>query len=433
VLDEPTTALDVTTQIEVLRSLKSAIAKHRTSAIYVSHDLAVVTQIADEIIVLYNGQIMEKGPVETLIETPEHPYTKRLISALNTMPKNVRPQGPKGTSIDDIVLNVDNVTAGYGRIKNGVPLFPVLRNVSLKVGKGKAIGVIGESGCGKSTLARVISGLLPSSRGNVSLNGELLPTKLEKRSKEHLRKVQIAFQMPDTAVNPQHTVGEIIGRPLSFYKRSRGLDQKKRVEELLELVELAPFFSMRKPSELSGGQKQRVNLARALAAEPDVLLCDEVTSALDTIVARNVVELLKRLKSQLGIGFVFISHDLATVASFADEIVVMYAGRVIESGPVSMVLSPPFHPYTRLLLMSVPELRAGWLERAVASTEAQSAANKSVEIRDSGCPFFDRCPIRIDGTCDKTDAPVQAFENMNPHKIACHAPIEIISKGLHDS
>ena len=190
------------------------------------------------------------------------------------------------------------------------------------------------------------------------------------------------------------------------------------------MVELPLEFESRYPSELSGGQKQRVNLARALAADPEVMLCDEVTSALDSIVSSNVIKLLKRLRDQTGVSFVFISHDLSTVASFADEIVVLYAGRVVEQGPVDEVLSPPYHPYTRLLISSVPEMRIGWLEDTMQKREMAVGIARGVEITDVGCPFFNRCPIAIDGTCDVEIAPTR--EPSPEHFIACHRSMDEI-------
>ena len=224
--------------------------------------------------------------------------------------------------------------------------------------------------------------------------------------------------MADTALNPRQRIDHILGRPLEFYLGLRGGEKRKRIAELLEMVELPQDFAGRYPDELSGGQKQRINLARALAASPEVLLCDEVISALDSIVGANVIELLKRLRKKTGVSFVFISHDLSTVASFADEIVVLYAGRVVEQGHVDQVLSPPYHPYTRLLIASVPELRLGWLEETMETQEAQAGIDRVVQITEIGCPFYDRCPIAIEGTCDKEIPPIRKFGQS--HQIECH-------------
>jgi peptide/nickel transport system ATP-binding protein len=294
----------------------------------------------------------------------------------------------------------------------------VLRDVNVAIERGHTVGVIGESGCGKSTLARVMSGLLPASEGEVSLDGESLQPDLKNRSRSQLQKVQFVFQMADTALNPRQRIDHILGRPLEFYLGLKGDEKRQRIGELLHMVELPQEFAGRYPEELSGGQKQRVNLARALAASPEVLLCDEIISSLDTIVGANIIELLKRLRKETGVSFVFISHDLSTVASFADEIFVLYAGRVVEQGRTDRVLSPPYHPYTRLLISSVPELRVGWLEDTMKTQEAKAGIDRVVKLTEKGCAFFDRCPLAIEGTCDREIPPIRNLGD--GHTIECH-------------
>ena len=365
VLDEPTTALDVTTQIEVLKAFKSVIKQESTAAIYVTHDLSVVAQIADEIVVLYAGEIQEYGIAEQVISSPKHDYTRRLMSAVRPPPTAGQSDNSEKIISEKPVLELKNIYAGYGKTRNGFPKVSVLENINIKVNKGQTVGVIGESGSGKSTMARVMSGLLPASQGDVFLGGKHLCRDLRKRSRLELQKIQFVFQMADTALNPRQKIDQILGRPLEFFTGLKGGEKRKRIAELLEMVELPQDFSGRYPDELSGGQKQRINLARALAASPEILLCDEVISALDTIVGANIIELLKQLRKNTGVSFVFISHDLSTVASFADYIVVLYAGKVVDQGTVDEVLSPPYHPYTRLLIASVPELRVGWLEESI--------------------------------------------------------------------
>ena len=416
VLDEPTTALDVTTQIEVLKAFKSVIKQEGAAAIYVTHDLSVVAQIADHIVVLYAGDIQEQGTADQIINRPGHDYTRRLMAAVRPPPA----AGQGDESLDEHrreapALEVRNVNAGYGR---GASAVRVLSDVNVSVQRGHTVGVIGESGCGKSTLARVMSGLLPAREGDVLLDGERLRPSLKQRARSELQKIQFVFQMADTALNPRQSIDHILGRPLEFYLGLRGAEKRKRIAELLDMVELPAEFAGRYPEELSGGQKQRVNLARALAASPEVLLCDEVISALDTIVGANVIELLKRLRKQTGVSFVFISHDLSTIASFADEIVVLYAGRVVEQGKTDLVLSPPYHPYTRLLIASVPELRIGWLEETMQTQEAQAGIDRVVTLTEVGCPFFDRCPLAIEGTCDRETPPIRDLGG--GHTIECH-------------
>ena len=419
VLDEPTTALDVTTQIEVLKAFKSVIKQEGSAAIYVTHDLSVVAQIADHIVVLYAGEVQEHGSAEQVVNQPGHDYTRRLMHA-------VRPPPAAGQGDESLgehrrespALQVKDITAGYGRIHNGMPEITVLRDVNVSIERGHTVGVIGESGCGKSTLARVMAGLLPAAQGQVLLDGDELQPALQKRKRSELQKIQFVFQMADTALNPRQRIDHILGRPLEFYLGLKGNEKRRRIMELLDMVELPQDFAGRYPEELSGGQKQRVNLARALAASPEVLLCDEVISALDSIVGANVIELLKRLRKQTGVSFVFISHDLSTVASFADEIVVLYAGRVVEQGSADQVLSPPYHPYTRLLISSVPELRVGWLEETMQTQEAQAGIDRVVQLTEIGCPFFDRCPLAIEGTCDRETAPMRDLGD--GHLIECH-------------
>ncbi len=423
VLDEPTTALDVTTQIEVLKAFKKVIREENSAAIYVTHDLAVVAQVADHIVVLYGGEIMEQGSADQIINRPTHAYTKRLMDAVRPTP--VAGMGEivgKEHDRDVPSIEVNNMTAGYGKIENGEPAVTILRDVNVAVKNAHVVGVIGESGCGKSTMARVMAGLLPPSKGQIKLEGKELEGALLDRKLEELQKVQFVFQMADTALNPKQVIGDIIGRPLEFYHGLKGKERHAKVVEILDLVELPAEFASRYPMELSGGQKQRINLARSLAANPEVMLCDEVTSALDSIVGANVIKLLTNLRNKTGVSFVFISHDLSTVASFADEIVVLYAGRVVEQGPTDEVLSPPFHPYTRLLISSVPEMRIGWLEDTMQKREMAVGIARGVEITAVGCPFYNRCPMAIDGTCDRVNAPIRELED--GHQIACHLSLD---------
>ena len=419
VLDEPTTALDVTTQIEVLKAFKSVIKQEGSAAIYVTHDLSVVAQIADHIVVLYAGEVQEHGSAEQVVNQPGHDYTRRLMHAVRPPPAAGQGDESLGEHTrESPALQVKDITAGYGRKHNGMPAITVLRDVNVSIERGHTVGVIGESGCGKSTLARVMAGLLPAAQGQVLLDGDELQPALQKRKRSELQKIQFVFQMADTALNPRQRIDHILGRPLGFYLGLKGNEKRRRIMELLDMVELPQDFAGRYPEELSGGQKQRVNLARALAASPEVLLCDEVISALDSIVGANVIELLKRLRKQTGVSFVFISHDLSTIASFADEIVVLYAGRVVEQGTTDHVLSPPYHPYTRLLISSVPELRVGWLEETMQTQEAQAGIDRVVTLTAVGCPFFDRCPLAIKDTCDREIPPVRQLGG--GHTVECH-------------
>ncbi|MDO6962930.1 ABC transporter ATP-binding protein [Rhizobium alvei] len=363
VFDEPTTALDVTTQIDVLAAIKEAIRDTGVAALYITHDLAVVAQVSDDIMVLRHGKLVEKGPTEQIIHAPKEAYTQALVSVHEIAHVEKVPT-------DRPILEVRGVDAAYG---NGI--VKVLDQVSVEVHPGQTLAVVGESGSGKSTLARVITGLLPAKTGEIRFDGKVLSKKLDDRSKEDLRQLQMIYQMADVAMNPRHTVERIIGRPLSFYFGMDEKARKARVVELLDMIELGNGYGGRYPAELSGGQKQRVCIARALAAKPKMIICDEVTSALDPLVANGILKLLLDLQKHENVAYLFITHDLATVKSIADQIAVMYRGKVVRYGPKTEVLTPPFDDYTSLLLSSVPEMEVGWLEKAIGNRKMASAGN----------------------------------------------------------
>ena len=363
VFDEPTTALDVTTQIDVLAAIKEAIAATGVAALYITHDLAVVAQVSDHIMVLQQGDMVEYGTVDQIINDPQEDYTKALVSV-----RSIRHE--EKTPTDTPVLRVENVTARYAGTD-----FDVLKKINVDVHPGQTLAVVGESGSGKSTLARVITGLLPPSDGTITFDGRELAPALAQRPIEDLREMQMIYQMADTAMNPRQTVGTIIGRPLEFYFGLKGKAKQKRIQELLDEIELGDGFQDRYAAELSGGQKQRVCIARALAAKPKLIICDEVTSALDPLVADGILKLLLNLQKIEDVAYLFITHDLATVKAIADSIAVMYQGEVVRYGTKSQVLSPPFDDYTDLLLSSVPEMKIGWLEETIAHRKMESAGN----------------------------------------------------------
>ncbi|MBB3300082.1 peptide/nickel transport system ATP-binding protein [Rhizobium sp. BK077] len=362
VFDEPTTALDVTTQIDVLAAIKHAIEETHTAALYITHDLAVVAQISDDIMVLRYGKQVEYGSVQQIIEAPREDYTRALVNVRQAYREEAADQSTA-------LLKVENVSAEYS---NG---FKVLHDVSLHVPKGQTLAVVGESGSGKSTLARVITGLLPPSSGRIVFDGKPLMPGLKSRPNDDLRRIQLIYQMADTAMNPRQTVRDIIGRPLTFYYGLRGAEKTARVKELLDQIEMGKGFVDRYPAELSGGQKQRVAIARALAARPELILCDEPTSALDPLVAEGILKLLLRLQEEEQLSYVFITHDIAIVRAIADSVAVMHRGKLVRFGPKSTALSPPFDDYTDLLLKSVPEMEIGWLERVLATRRMESAGN----------------------------------------------------------
>lgn len=416
IFDEPTTALDVTTQVDVLKAFKRVVSQRNTTAVYVSHDLAVVAQIADNIVVLNQGEAVEQGQTEQILERPQHDYTKLLMQAARP---NIQQQIE---STADVLLDISHITAGYGKIdKDGRPAVPVLQDISLQIKPGTTTGIIGESGSGKSTLAKVIAGLLPPADGKIELFGKPLPKSLSDRTKQHFQQIQIVFQNADTALNPSHNIATVLGRPLEFYFGLKGQEKQDRINDLLELVQLPIDLAKRQCSELSGGQKQRINLARALAAKPKLILCDEVTSALDTVVGAAILELLADIQKRLNLAIMFISHDISTVRAICDDIVVLYAGQKVEHGDKQNFLTEPYHPYTHKLITSVPEMQQGWLEKVPIEQEYEvvNSDTDNSETKDTLlCRFMPRCSVAIKGLCDVKRPPYQ--QHPSGKKQLCH-------------
>ncbi|MBV5344603.1 MAG: ABC transporter ATP-binding protein, partial [Rhodoferax sp.] len=319
VLDEPTTALDVTTQIEVLILLKSLIRQYNTAALYITHDLAVVAQVADRIKVLRHGKEVEEGETNQILHHATKDYTARLV-AVRGAAANER--AIAATVKETTVLSIDDCHAYYGD-------FHVVRGISLDVKLGETVAVVGESGSGKSTLARVITGLLAPRSGNIFFQGQALPKSLGERSKELKRRIQLVYQIPDVAINPRQSLLDIIGRPVEFYFGAGRAEVLARAKELMALVELPVEYLERRPGQLSGGQKQRVCIARALAAKPDLIILDEPTSALDPLVAEEILTLLRKLQRELGLSYVLITHDLDVVHRIAHRTAVMLPGQFV--------------------------------------------------------------------------------------------------------
>ena len=378
IFDEPTTALDVTTQIEVLSAIRDIVREYNTAAIYVTHDLAVVAQMADRIQVLKSGRTVEVAETGQMLNNPQQDYTKTLWSVRSIQ----RPR--KQVSTPDPILEVDSVEASYPGTN-----VKVLQNVSINLQRGHTLAVVGESGSGKSTTARAITGLLMPQQGEIRFNGLALPASYKKRNKDTLRNIQMIYQMADTALNPRQKIRDIIGRPLNFYLGLKGEALKSRTEQLLRQIDLDPAIYMdRYPTELSGGQKQRVSIARALAAEPELIICDEVTSALDQVVAEGILKLLIRLQDELNLSYLFITHDLSTVRAIADDVVVMRHGHVIEQGPVDEMFTPPHHDYTDLLLSSVPQMDPQWLDQLLVQRQQASGNKLSEDKQQHKNPSF---------------------------------------------
>lgn len=360
IFDEPTTALDVTTQVEVLASIRSLVDSHHTAALYITHDLAVVAQMADRVTVLRHGTKVEEAATREMLTAPKEDYTRSLWAVRNLY-NEPRPG-------EETLLSVNHLNAHYGQ-------HHVLDDISIQVPKARTVCVVGESGSGKSTLARSIMGLLPATSGEISYRGNPLEPKLRQRKRDVLRKIQMVHQIPDSALNPRQTVGETLGRSLAVFRNLSSNDRHREVIRLLDRIELGTSFIDRLPAELSGGQKQRVCLARALAADPELIICDEVTSALDQVVQEGILKLLMGLQADTGVSYMFITHDINTVRAIADNVIVMRRGKVVAQGLKTAVMNPPYHPYTELLLSSVPEMDPDWLSRVLAQRRSLQREN----------------------------------------------------------
>jgi peptide/nickel transport system ATP-binding protein len=427
VCDEPTTGLDVTTQARVLETVRDLCRSHQVAALYVTHDLAVVAELADRVAVMYAGRIVESGPREAIFSAPRHPYTRRLLRAVPDIAgkrtvvgipgraalPGSRPEGcffhprcpladdesrsafppvtelgvghtvrcfhhaeavqraePEGagqlgprTVGEELVLTVRDLDAHYGASH-------ALFRIDLDVHREECLALVGESGSGKTTLARAVSGLHSAYTGQVRLRDDPLPEAARRRSREARKEIQYIFQNPYASLNPRRTVGQTIGRQLQlFYPGARG-DTGQRVAECLERVALASSAAGRFPDQLSGGERQRVAIARALAAQPSLLICDEVTSALDVSVQAAIIELLGQLRKEMGLSILFITHDLALIRTIADRVAVMNKGRIVEQGTVDAILTAPTADYTRELLANTPsiEVALGHAPPTAAST-----------------------------------------------------------------
>jgi peptide/nickel transport system ATP-binding protein len=419
VCDEPTTGLDVTTQARVLETVRELCRAHGVAALYVSHDLAVVAELADRVAVMYGGRIVESGPREQIFTAPRHPYTRRLLLAVpdiagkravvgipghaalpGSRPEGCsfhprcllateecrrefppvtrldgshevrchhhadsgavpRPTAPAASSVagtvpPPTVLAVRNLDAHHGAAHT-------LFDIDLEVRRNESVALVGESGSGKTTLARCVAGLHADYTGEVALHGTALPPPARKRSAEARKAIQYVFQNPYASLNPRRTVGQAIARQLQLFSATA------TVADCLEHVALSPAAADRYPDQLSGGERQHVAIARALAAEPALLVCDEVTSALDVSVQAAIVELLERLRAEMGLSLLFITHDLALIRTIADRVLVMTGGRIVEHGPVDTILGAPAADYTRRLLRNTPSIEVA-LGRAAAPT-----------------------------------------------------------------
>jgi peptide/nickel transport system ATP-binding protein len=475
VLDEPTTGLDVTTQAQVLKVVSELRARFETTILYVSHDLSVVREVCDRIVVMLNGAIVEDSPTEDVFTAPRHPYTRRLIDALsgspatpdsqtvsglpiNSMPESegctyasrcpfattecsdappslrmlsggtlvachratelmtwapthTKMRSRSGASPRGVVLSANGIELTYG---SGTRQFTALHGVDLEVARGEVVALVGESGSGKTSLAKVITGLVRQNAGTVSLNGEVLAPSYRQRTLAARRQVQLVPQNPDASLNPYERVRDVLAVPLRRYRGIERREVGREVANLLEQVHLHPAMAERTTRALSGGERQRVAIARALAAKPEVLLCDEILSALDVSTQQGIRDLLISLRDSDEIAILFVSHDLSVVRRFSDRVAVLYRGQICQTGPTSEVFAWPRHPYTDELIRSIP----GEYHPVTGSEGPKQGMPSAVLESNGGCQFVARCPVGLPDVCPVTDPPMRQMSEANV--IYCH-------------
>jgi peptide/nickel transport system ATP-binding protein/glutathione transport system ATP-binding protein len=372
IADEPTTALDVTIQAEILALMDRLKRETGTAVMFITHDMAVVAQMADRVVVMFRGNKVEEGTVEEIFENPQHPYTKSLLAAVpklgemtgTDLPRPMRLLGRDGSEVppitgsDEVLLEVKNLTTRFevkgGFFRRTVANVHAVEDLSFSVNKGQTLSLVGESGCGKSTAGRSILRLVEPMQGSVFLDGKDIMSLTQSELREARRDMQMVFQDPFASLNPQMQLADQVSEPMRNFGMGSSGEMQKRVEMLFDRVELPRSFMQRYPHELSGGQRQRIAIARALALNPKLIVSDEAVSALDVSVQAQVLNLMLELQAELGISFLFISHDMAVVERVSHHVGVMYLGRIVEIGPRRAVFENPQHPYTQALMKAVP-------------------------------------------------------------------------------
>jgi peptide/nickel transport system ATP-binding protein len=362
IADEPTTALDVTVQAEILKLMRDLRERVNAGVLLITHDMGVVADMADRIVVMQNGRIVETGTVDQIFNDPQHPYTRQLLSSVphfgtvsdaEARERTERDQALAAAETRPPIMVAENLVLEYPK-RGNQPVFRAVDDVSLTIGRGEVVGLVGESGSGKTTIGRAALGLLPVAGGDLEVAGVRMKGARHKDLRPLRDKVGIVFQDPGSSLNPRLPVGESIGEPLYLHRKLRGKALDTAVEDLLDKVQLQRGFRNRYPHELSGGQRQRVGIARALALEPDLLVADEPTSALDVSVQAKVLDLFQELQREQGFACLFISHDLGVVEILASRIAVMYMGKIVELGDRDQIVRNPQHEYTQRLVSAVP-------------------------------------------------------------------------------
>ncbi|GAB4358955.1 MAG: dipeptide ABC transporter ATP-binding protein [Immundisolibacter sp.] len=427
IADEPTTALDVTTQAQILDLLEQLQRQRGMSLLLVTHDLGVAARMADWVAVMQAGRVVEQAAREAFFSAPRHPYSQALFAALPDFSRRgqalsgAAPASPSRTATpvaDDVLLQVRDLKVHFpirrGLLQRPVGAVRAVDGVSLTLTAGRTLAVVGESGCGKTTLARAIVRLQDPSGGQVQFDGTELTTLPARRLRPLRRQLQIVFQDPYGSLNPRLRVADIVREGLDALHIGTPDWRQRRVVELLHRVGLPHSAGERFPHEFSGGQRQRISIARALAVQPRLLVCDEPTSALDLSIQAQILDLLRDLQAELGLAYLLITHNIGVVEYLADAVAVMYLGRVVEHGPVERVLKNPAHPYTRALLAAVPRVALDAPPVRIAAGDPPSPASPP-----SGCHYHPRCPL-ADARC-RQEYP-QPTTRGDGHTVACHHP-----------